>query len=58
MYQSYERDEDLFRGAFIEGCRWYDDNFKTEFIEEDQTWRVTTIMAYVSAAAAAIATVS
>lgn len=58
MYQSYETDDNLLRGAFIDGCRWYDDDFENEFIKEDQTWKVTVIMAYVSAAAGTLATVS
>jgi hypothetical protein len=57
MYQSFEEDDKLFRGAFIGGCRWYDDSFTNEFMEDDQTWHVTSIMAYISAAAGAIATV-
>ena len=57
MYQSYEEDDNLLRSAFIDGCRWYDDDFENEFMVEDQTWRVTTIVAYVSAAASAIAMV-
>jgi len=58
MYQSFEEDDNLLRGTFIDGCRWYDDSFTNEFMEEDQTWHVTTIMAYVSAAAGAIATMT
>lgn len=58
MYQSFEEDDKLFQGAFIDGCRWYDDSFTNEFMENDQTWHVTKIMAYISAAASAIATMT
>eukprot|EP00980_Cylindrotheca_fusiformis_P010213 scaffold2271_cov130-Cylindrotheca_fusiformis.AAC.8 len=58
MYQSGQPDNNLFRSALLDGCRWYDDQFKDEFIDDDQTWRVTRIMAYISAISSGIAMIT
>jgi hypothetical protein len=56
-YQSGEIDDNKYRSALIDGCRWYQDEFTEEFIDDDQTWKVTQIMAYISAISSVIATV-
>ena len=58
LYQSGEPDANKYRAAFVDGCRSYTEDFTTEFIDDDRTWKVAQIMAYVSAGASILATVS
>ena len=57
LYQSDEVDTNKYRAAFIDGCRSYTDEFSAEFVENDRTWRVAQIMAYVAAGGGVVATV-
>jgi hypothetical protein len=58
MYQAQEADSNKYRAAFLGGCRAYSEDFAAEFIEEDKTWEVTKIMAYVSGISSLVAMVS
>ena len=57
MYQSDEVDTNKYRALFIDGCRPYPDELFEEFVENDRTWRVAQIMAYVAAGGGVVATV-
>jgi hypothetical protein len=57
-YQSDEPETNKYREAVVEGCRWYEDNFNEEFVENDRTWTVARMMAYISGCASLLATVS
>lgn len=58
LYQSGEAETNKYREALLDGCRWYEDDFTEEFIEDDRTWNVARIMAYISGGASIVATVS
>lgn len=58
LYQSGEEDTNKYYAAFVNGCRSYTDEFVDEFVQDDRTWRVAQIMAYVSAGGSILATVS
>ena len=58
LYQSGETDTNKYYAAFVDGCRSYTDEFVEEFVQDDRTWRVAQIMAYVSGGGSIVATVS
>ena len=58
LYQSDEPVTNKYRAAFIDGCRSYTEELVDEFVEDDRTWRVAQIMAYVSGIGSILATVS
>jgi len=57
LYQSGEEDTNKYYAAFLNGCRLYPKELSDEFVEDDRTWKVAQIMAYVSAGGGIIATV-
>ena len=57
-YQSGEDDINKHYAAFVDGCRSYTEELVDEFVEDDRTWRVAQIMAYVSGIGSILATVS
>jgi hypothetical protein len=58
LYQSRDEETNKYRAAFLEGCRGYSDDFVESFIEDDRTWSVSRIMAYVAGGASILASVS
>lgn len=58
FYQSGEPESNKYREALVDGCRYYSDEFTAAFIDEDRTWKVATIMAYISGISSLVATVS
>jgi hypothetical protein len=58
FYQSGEPEINKYREALVDGCRWYEDDFNEAFIDDDRTWKVTRIMAYISGCASIVAMVS
>lgn len=57
LYQSGQPDSNRYRAAFLEGCREYSDEFVDSFVEDDRTWMVARIMAYVAGGASVVASV-
>jgi len=57
LYQSEEEDTNKYFSFFLGGCRLYTEEFLDEFIEDDRTFLVAQIMAYVAAGASILATV-
>jgi hypothetical protein len=57
FYQSGEPEVNIYRETFVEGCRWYEDDFTENFIDDDRTWKVSRIMAYISGVASILAMV-
>mmetsp|Transcript_3061 Transcript_3061/g.6595 ORF Transcript_3061/g.6595 Transcript_3061/m.6595 type:complete len:436 (+) Transcript_3061:175-1482(+) len=57
LYQSGEEDTNKYYAAFLNGCRLYPKELSDEFVEDDRTWKVAQIMAYVSAGGGIIATI-
>ena len=57
LYQSEEPETNKYREALVDGCRWYEDDFNEDFIDDDRTWKVARIMAYISAISSALAMV-
>lgn len=57
LYQSGEPEIDKYREAFIDGCRMYETEFLSIFIDEDRTWKVARIMAYISGGSSFLAMV-
>lgn len=51
LYQSGESEINQYREFFVDGCRWYDEEFSNEFIDNDRTWLVSRIMSYISGGA-------
>lgn len=43
-YQSGIPDENTYKSALLDGCRPYREQFNTDFIEDDRTWKVAKIM--------------
>jgi hypothetical protein len=58
FYQSGAPETNKYREALLDGCQWYDDDFNEAFIDEDRTWKVARIMAYISGYSSMVATVS
>ena len=56
-YQSGEEDTNKYYATFLDGCRPYTEEFLDEFVDDDRTWRVAQIMAYVAAGGSLLATV-
>jgi hypothetical protein len=54
-YDSFGVNEDKWKRSFNIGCVAYSSNFETHFVNEDQTWIITRIMAYISGCASLIA---
>jgi hypothetical protein len=48
----YQSDTPATDGSFISGlydnCQWYSEDFSSQFIEKDRTWKVARIMAMIS----------
>lgn len=57
QYQSGEPDIEKYREALVEGCRVYESNFSSIFIDDDRTWKVARIMAYISGVASMLSMV-
>lgn len=57
-YQSGEEDTNKYYATFVDGCRSYTEELVDEFVEDDRTWRVAQIMAYVSGIGSILATIS
>ena len=57
LFQSGEEDTNKYYAAFVDGCRPFSEEFVDDFVEDDRTWRVAQIMAYVSGGSSIIATV-
>jgi len=55
LYQSDEEDANKYYAAFLNGCRSYTEEFADDFVDNDRTWRVAQIMAYVAAGGGIIA---
>jgi len=58
LYQSEEEDTNKYFSFFLGGCRLYTEEFLDEFIEDDRTFFVAQIMAYVAAGASILATIT
>ena len=54
-FDGNEMDRNKWKRAFNNGCRPYTDNFVNVFIEQDQTWHISRIMAYISGIASLVA---
>lgn len=57
FYQSGEAEANKYRASLVDGCQWYEDIFNDHFIEDDRTWQVARIMAYISAISSTLAMV-
>lgn len=53
-YQSGEPELDKYREVFVEGCRAYEGDFSEVFIDDDRTWKVARVMAYISGIASMV----
>lgn len=57
LYQSGEEDTNKYYAAFLNGCRPYTEEFIEDFVQNDRTWKVAQVMAYVSAGGGIVSTV-
>jgi hypothetical protein len=57
FYQSGEPDMNKYRESLIDGCKWYEDAFNEDFIQDDRTWNVARVMSYISAISSTLAMV-
>jgi hypothetical protein len=46
-----------YRETLVDGCKWYDDTFNEDFVDDDRTWKVARMMAYISAISSTVAMV-
>jgi len=58
FYQSGILAPNKYRAAILDGCERYEYDFNEAFINEDRTWKVARIMAYISGGASMVATVT
>jgi hypothetical protein len=57
LYQSDEPSLEKYQELFINGCRTYESEFSSIFINDDRTWKVARVMTYISGAASIFGTV-
>jgi len=58
LYQSGEEDTNKYFSFFLGGCRLYTEEFLDEFVDDDRTFFVSRIMAYVAIGASILATIT
>jgi len=58
LYQSEKEDTNKYFSFFLGGCRLYTEEFIDEFIDDDRTFFVAQIMAFVAAGASILATIT
>ncbi|KAL7541667.1 hypothetical protein ACHAWF_006991 [Thalassiosira exigua] len=54
-FDSRERERNKWKRSFHDGCRTYSEAFDASFVGNDQAWRISRIMAYVSGVASLVA---
>ena len=46
-----------YRDTFHAGCKWYPDQFETDFMDKDRTWKVSRIMGLIAGIGSLAATI-
>ena len=54
-FDSHEDDKNKWKRSFNNGCQVYPPNFESIFIDPDQTWYMSRILAYISGIASLVA---